>query len=586
MAAPGADDNTTQAELSEWGGVNRILKRHGCSPVSVRGGLSGGVVLEAQGSAALRSAITSLAEDTERRQNLIHGLIQSNNQLKEDLRLQQERAGRQEQRANELQRLLEDVRAKIRNLEDDFIARMRQQQSEVAAALQEKSAAQERGRKQQEKLQQQEDAMVQLKKRLSQAAGAEEKRATNQKKAFLRLMKREPRDGLILDQQILDVIDGYERQVAQLQNELRTYQSMDHPVRLRKSSDASLDLDATPNYKALLKSYQEQVKEARTRNEQLLREKQEIQQEAQSRPSAREFRLYKQQMRKMEKLLLQNNIRVNGPKQEKNPEGGSGATCTDLQPTHLPPEECQRHLQILCDISAVVSGPRAPQQPLYKYRSLENGADFLHLLPTLELWAGQLLSLKTLDRALKKLSEKLLPEQTPDTTGEGSDGGGVEQLLRLVDTMMEEVENRQQDSGRISVYTLQALVSHFQKLFDVPSLSGVLPRMHEVYTKLGELTNTMRNLRNILELDDMAGAGAVINAVWRLRREPEGGAGGKLGQVLGPLDIDSIINKLQEHEEFFPAFEGLVRDLLEVLGIGQLEQILPEVLRLKRLDQR
>lgn len=77
-------------------------------------------------------------EDTERRQNLIHGLIQTNNQLKEDVRLQQDRAGRQEQKANELQRILDSVRTKIRDLEDDFIAKMRQQQTEMTNLLQEK----------------------------------------------------------------------------------------------------------------------------------------------------------------------------------------------------------------------------------------------------------------------------------------------------------------------------------------------------------------------------------------------------------------------------------------------------------------
>ena len=49
-------------------------------------------------------------------------------------------------------------------------------------------------------------------------------------------------------------------------------------------------------------------------------------------------------------------------------------------------------------------------------------------------------------------------------------------------------------------YTLGSMVSHFQKLFDVTSLSGVYPRMNEVYTRLGEMTNTMRNLRDVLDL--------------------------------------------------------------------------------------
>lgn len=47
------------------------------------------------------------------------------------------------------------------------------------------------------------------------------------------------------------------------------------------------------------------------------------------------------------------------------------------------------------------------------------------------------------------------------------------------------------------------MVSHFQKLFDVTSLSGVYPRMNEVYTRLGEMTNMTKNLRDVLELGDL-----------------------------------------------------------------------------------
>lgn len=44
------------------------------------------------------------------------------------------------------------------------------------------------------------------------------------------------------------------------------------------------------------------------------------------------------------------------------------------------------------------------------------------------------------------------------------------------------------------------MVTHFQKLFDVRSLKGVYPRMNEVYTRLGEMSNAMRNLRDVLDL--------------------------------------------------------------------------------------
>lgn len=57
-----------------------------------------------------------------------------------------------------------------------------------------------------------------------------------------------------------------------------------------------------------------------------------------------------------------------------------------------------------------------------------------------------------------------------------------------------------QNSQTLSLSTLSAIVFHFQKLFDVNSLNGVYPRMNEVYIKLGEMTNAMRNLHELLEL--------------------------------------------------------------------------------------
>ncbi|XP_040296903.1 centrosomal protein of 70 kDa isoform X3 [Bufo bufo] len=562
-----SDEASSMADLTEWEKINPMLRRHGCAAVHVSGDpLSGAVVLDRQTSLALRTAIKSLVDDTERRQNLIHGLIQSNNQLKHDARVQQDRAGRQEQRADDLQRILDSVKSKVRDLEDDFIRRMRQQQNEECC------------QKHEENLREQEQSIACLRKRLSQAAAAEEKR----RKTFLQLVRRQPQQNSHLDQQILDLIDGYESRMKRLQDEIRNYESSVEPVLERSQSGGSLDLDTRPNYKALIKSYQEQIQEARRKEERLLQENGRLREEMEARPSRKEFRVYKQQMKKMEKILLQNNL---SPTRESKDE----AEPHRARPEHLSDVECQRHLQILSDIRAVLCGPRAPPL-LYKpgSRHQENRgpetrdeSDFLHLLPTIELWAGQLLSLQALHRSLRKLRHKLQPTLQDDQTEGAAGGVRVEDLLLLVDTMLEEVENQRQGS---SPHVLQALVSHFQKLFDVPSVNGIYPRMNDVYSKLGEMSNAMNNLRCLLGLDDTASAGTVVNAVGKLRREEEGGH--RLQQILGTLDIDSIVNKVQEHEEFFPAFEELIKELLDILGISHLEEILPEVQRLKDLKAR
>lgn len=180
-------------------------------------------------------------------------------------------------------------------------------------------------------------------------------------------------------------------------------------------------------------------------------------------------------------------------------------------------------------------------------------------------------------------------------------------------------------------YTLGSMVSHFQKLFDVTSLSGVYPRMNEVYTRLGEMTNTMRNLRDVLELGNPR-LESKLHCVlylssrsdrtqelkmlsWCLcscvRQQGSSCWGREQGGQTGflhwahcwipsaagrgwhwqvrtqhntdilfelllyrdtetqkcPFTLCSIIVKVKQHDEFFPAFHALTTDILHTLGI-------------------
>lgn len=146
--------------------------------------------------------------------------------------------------------------------------------------------------------------------------------------------------------------------------------------------------------------------------------------------------------------------------------------------------------------------------------------------------------------------------------------------MLLVETLVENVSADDKQKLRSPTrYTLASMVSHFQKLFDIPSLSGVYPRMNEVYTRLGEMTNTMKNLRNILGLDSKASPIDVVNQVSRLV---------SLDPGLGEADIDSIIIKVKQHDEFFPAFHKLVTEILKILGVSHLDDILPALESLKK----
>ncbi|XP_069031362.1 centrosomal protein of 70 kDa-like isoform X3 [Embiotoca jacksoni] len=243
---------------------------------------------------------------------------------------------------------------------------------------------------------------------------------------------------------------------------------------------------------------------------------------------------------------------------------------------------CVHYHQLLSDISAVVTNHRSLLRP-HRPRTSITGSDpdrprtsitdFHVLVPTLELWAQQLHLLKHLERRLNKLSGRLLPWQPCDGVQDCGEAVRVEDMMLLVDTMLENTSTDHDKALQSPTwFTLGSMVSHFQKLFDVTSLSGVYPRMNEVYTRLGETTTAMRTLRDVLGLDSRVPAAEVVNQVSTLvsSEKPAG-----LHGVLGDTDINSVIVKVKQHDEFFSAFHRLTTDILQALGVSQLDDILP-----------
>ncbi|XP_067405683.1 centrosomal protein of 70 kDa isoform X3 [Emydura macquarii macquarii] len=562
-----------QEEQAEWENVNKLLVRHGLKPVCLAKprnsrNLSDVIILDKHSSLGIRLALKTLVEDTERQQKIMHGLIEANRQLRDEIRQARGWASRQEQRAKELENIVENIKSKICQLEDECIAKVCQQQNQVKELQKDQQASQTKYHQQKEKLHEQEETIARLQKELHKVGMEEQQRVATQNKMFCQFCKRAPKS--LLDQQFLSLIDYYESQINQMKKELSRYKKdTDHVQEEGKSKEEFLNLDATPNYRALLTSFQNQLIETKARNEQLLCENTDLKKDLETRPTAQELKFYKQQVKKLEKMLKK-NIKsygiIRGEKIKENKESESITGEDQLQ------TGCRRYLQVLSSIDSVISSPRAPlviykrsKGPIQNYIK-ENGQEcgFEHLPPTIEMWADQLMSLKDLYRSLRKLSVELVPWHTVDT--QNSECIRVEDLQFIVDTMLEEVENKEKNSQMPSLQTLYAIVSHFQKLFDVSSLNGVYPRMNEVYTKLGEMTNAMRNLHDLLELDHSTPPAVLVNTVGKLCNIINENVTGQVEQLLGTQDIQSIINKLEEHEDFFPVFQALIQDLLHVLG--------------------
>ncbi|XP_018879905.1 centrosomal protein of 70 kDa [Gorilla gorilla gorilla] len=574
-----------QQEEAEWESINVLLMMHGLKPLSLvkRTDLKDLIIFDKQSSQRMRQNLKLLVEETSRQQNMIQELIETNQQLRNELQLEQSRAASQEQRANDLEQIMESVKSKIGELEDESLNRACHQQNKIKDLQKEQKTLQVKCQHYKKKRTEQQETIASLQMEVCRLKKEEEDRIVTQNRVFAYLCKRVPHT--VLDRQLLCLIDYYESKIRKIHTQ-RQYKEDESQS---EEENDYRNLDASPTYKGLLMSLQNQLKESKSKIDALSSEKLNLQKDLETRPTQHELRLYKQQVKKLEKALKK-NVKLQELISHKKAED----TEKKDEPSKYNQQQAlidQRYFQVLCSINSIIHNPRAPVI-IYKQtkggvqnfnKDLVQDCGFEHLVPVIEMWADQLTSLKDLYKSLKTLSAELVPWHNLKKQDE-NEGIKVEDLLFIVDTMLEEVENKEKDSNMPNFQTLQAIVSHFQKLFDVPSLNGVYPRMNEVYTRLGEMNNAVRNLQELLELDSSSSLCVLVSTVGKLCRLINEDVNEQVMQVLGPEDLQSIIYKLEEHEEFFPAFQAFTNDLLEILEIDDLDAIVPAVKKLKVLS--
>ncbi|XP_030607459.1 centrosomal protein of 70 kDa isoform X2 [Archocentrus centrarchus] len=485
-----------EQEQVEWDDLNRLLRHRGFKPVffadpTENKNLADLVLLDKKSAVEVRTTLRMMLTDSERWQDLIQELVQSNNQLKVEVQEHMSRAAQQSQRATELEELLDKVKTRVQDLEDRYLGKAVQQLGSRTQQLQqENQEAQRQCKILEHKLSKQKEEAAQLQRKLYFITKGEERRLALQHQTFQNICRKMSRQSSPADQQVLDVIDFYETKMTLLLDELSL-----------QKEDSTAEISATIS---------DQAKEARLR-------------------------------------------------------------------------ACYHHL--LNEIHAIITNHKAPLR-LHRKKHSTTGlelSDFQDLPSTLRVWAQQLDLLKGLQCSLNKLSVRLMPWQPWDGDCNTDEVVKVENMMLLVDTMLENVSADDEEVLRSPTrYTLGSMVSHFQKLFDVTSLSGVYPRMNEVYTRLGEMTNAMRNLRDVLDLDSRVSPAEVVNQVARLvsTRHTAG-----FPDLLGDADIDSIVMKVKQHDKFFPAFHALFTEILHTLGVSHLDDVLPALKSLTETAQ-
>ncbi|NXH18624.1 CEP70 protein, partial [Bucco capensis] len=285
-----------QQEKAEWENLNKLLVHRGLKPVSLTApqscrNISDMIVLDSQSSLGIRLALKTLVEDTYRQQKIMEEVMNVNHCLRDELRQERDRASQQEQRANDLEIEMKNIRSKICQLEDEMIAKVCQPQNQLKKLPEDQQVSQAKYQQQQEKLQEQEETIARLQKKLRRVGMEEQQCIAIQTKMYCQFCKRAPKS--LLDQhklkQFIFPNRKYKKAEDQVQKEV-------------KNKEELLNLDAT-NYSALLVSFQKQLIETKTRNEQLLLENANLKKDLEIRPAAQELKLYKHEVKKLQKYL-------------------------------------------------------------------------------------------------------------------------------------------------------------------------------------------------------------------------------------------------------------------------------------------
>nr|XP_006821658.1 PREDICTED: centrosomal protein of 70 kDa-like [Saccoglossus kowalevskii] len=380
----------------------------------------------------------------------------------------------------------------------------------------------------------------------------------------------------------------------------------------------SVNTDPVPNYKAVVKSYKKQLKESKETIKLLENDVETLKLEMQSRPELKDLRHVQHRAKKLETMLAKNNISL-----EENGKVRSHSTrVKDIK--QMPLSKCRQHLKDICieldvsdvmdvipklhqpsedteallhleklvrEVLAIINDPDAPKLPSTPRKQSKKHALWCdksthHIVPMLQYWLQQMIEIQELKSSLNSLASSLIP-WSPPVFPESSlnKPTSVSEIRAAVDSLA--VQNirvdRKGTSDKVPSHQLQSIIAHFQTLFDVDGLDGVYPRMNEIYTKLGETHNVLHTVRELLGLDETAKSTAIVNAVGELCNVVNSTTAHQLKRLLQVEDLNSVISRLQQYEEFFPAFHGLMQQLMDMLNITEMEKILPAVRTLKLL---
>ncbi|XP_025082505.1 centrosomal protein of 70 kDa-like isoform X2 [Pomacea canaliculata] len=530
-----------KSEKVEWAEVSNQLRKCGLQDVRILAAsnlpFESGyyVCLDLDNSQILRHNILSLVRECQHQQSLIQDLMDTNHHLREDAADLKQKAEKFYTRLKDTKVMLECSRVRVQELEKEKNGEHSHHAEEGKKERNLHNNTLKHCQQLEAELSQREVELDTLHKKIHLLQKQEEKRISRQNKVFQDFMKHTARAHSVMDGKLLDVIDVYEKQLSDLKQQLdltrlreQVINEADKPLSTSSSSEARCSTQQIIGAacKELGVNDAEKLVPA---IQQLLRH------------MARNYTVEQDVP-----LVMQQNRNI------------------QITASHLDAASCASTFQ-------------GKQQTQPNNILTENMFDTVHM----NNWRQDMKNLQKLRVALNQLLGQVLPRARIHLTGDHT----VKRMAEIIDDLAkEETTNVSQDGWEhISRTTLESIVKHFQSLFDVSSVSGILPRMNELYQHLGEAQNVLNTLRHLLGLMEVSNS-SVVDAVGRLCQMQNSTTSQYLQQLFETDDLGSVIRRLDEHKQFFPAFRTIMIKLLDILGVERMDQVIPAVRALKLLS--
>ncbi|EFJ49191.1 hypothetical protein VOLCADRAFT_117327 [Volvox carteri f. nagariensis] len=257
---------------------------------------------------------------------------------------------------------------------------------------------------------------------------------------------------------------------------------------------------------------------------------------------------------------------------------------------------------------------------------IDGTTDPSRVLEVLELWLGLLQEAAQLRGAMRAIVEALAARaegMAAPIHGPADVVVSVRQLIEAEAAALTARESLAAASHHLKTepeQLLSRLVSHFMRLFDCPSLEGVVPAVNRLYVTLNEQRNFIRALATALDLPADAGASACMARVWEIVKADDRNGGpaaqpntvGRSARMAQPdADVSSercavpigvdasaalenlmmvfgvrnataavdaaekMVARLKRLDEVLPRYQRLASQLFETLRVTALEEILP-----------